>query len=351
MRKKMIAFIIIIFLLFPTVILGESYYCSYDAKFSTYFFNFELNRNELELGIIIDTDKKEFKHDKSNDALISLFENSFVLDGYLDSKYGNDETIISDLSGECPQNIYICKFTHLSPGGNSNDVKYGIIFKPTLYSKIAEKNTYTVNLNDNSYAWGTQPQKNCEIANYNESRSTAKSNNEIFQCDYYNEVMNGTDTEKGLKDLYCSPGKTDCNNEKYNANKQKLIDYCSLIMNRADYTNPCIQSCNKMRTEISTIEGEMDLNKCGLSETLVAWILNIIKWVKYIIPVIVILMGILDFMRAVSSDKDDGMKKAQGRFVKRLIAAALIFIVPFILEFILEKFGISVENCGIEGLF
>jgi hypothetical protein len=41
------------------------------------------------------------------------------------------------------------------------------------------------------------------------------------------------------------------------------------------------------------------------------------------------------------------MKEATSKFFKRLIAAALIFIVPFILDFILKKFsipGFSSEN-------
>ena len=41
------------------------------------------------------------------------------------------------------------------------------------------------------------------------------------------------------------------------------------------------------------------------------------------------------------------MKKAQGRFVKRLIAAALIFIIPFIIEFVLGKMGFDSNGCGI----
>ncbi|MDO4963845.1 MAG: hypothetical protein Q4E75_07120, partial [bacterium] len=58
-------------------------------------------------------------------------------------------------------------------------------------------------------------------------------------------------------------------------------------------------------------------------------------------------LGILDFIKAMSQDKDDEMKKAQKRFVIRLISAALIFILPFILEFILNKMGIDANGCGI----
>ena len=142
-----------------------------------------------------------------------------------------------------------------------------------------------------------------------------------------------------------------------------IKDYCKQALKYRDVyiessngesiQDACISVCLNIEDEIKTlkanygIDNGTDDGECGLSNVILKWILNIIKWVKYIIPVIVILMGILDFIRAVATDKDDGMKKAQGRFVKRLIAAALIFVVPFILEFILEKMGFSVEGCRV----
>ena len=92
---------------------------------------------------------------------------------------------------------------------------------------------------------------------------------------------------------------------------------------------------------------ELDKGECGFSGRLIAWILNILSWIKYIIPVVVILFGIIDFIKATGSEKDDAMKKAQANFVKRLIAAALIFLVPSIIEFILPKFGFDYNSCGI----
>ena len=55
-------------------------------------------------------------------------------------------------------------------------------------------------------------------------------------------------------------------------------------------------------------------------------------------------MTILDFMKAIASDNPDDMKKSGAKFIKRLIAAVLIFIVPLILEFLLGIFGIGTNN-------
>ena len=72
-----------------------------------------------------------------------------------------------------------------------------------------------------------------------------------------------------------------------------------------------------------------------------------LRWIKYLLPVVVIILGILDFIKAIGADKEDEMKKAQGSFVRRLIAAALVFLIPLILEFVLDKMGFGYDTCGL----
>ncbi len=113
----------------------------------------------------------------------------------------------------------------------------------------------------------------------------------------------------------------------------------------------CLDSIERMKILKSKYIKQEDYSAtCGFSQNLIGWIDNILNIVKYILPVLVIILGIIDFIRAIASDKDDEMKKAQGRFVKRLIAAALAFIIPFIIVFVLEKFGFVVEGCGVINL-
>lgn len=111
----------------------------------------------------------------------------------------------------------------------------------------------------------------------------------------------------------------------------------------------CIISClNDLPERIKEIEGnKSDTGECGFSGRLMVWFSNILRWIKYLLPVAVIVLAILDFIKAIGADKDDEMKKAQGRFVKRLIAAALVFIIPLIIEFILDKMGFGYNDCGL----
>ena len=71
--------------------------------------------------------------------------------------------------------------------------------------------------------------------------------------------------------------------------------------------------------------------------------------VKIAIPVILIFMGILDLGRAVISQKEDEIKKNQGIFVKRLIAAALVFFVFAIVQLLVGVVAgddkTSISNC------
>ena len=128
-----------------------------------------------------------------------------------------------------------------------------------------------------------------------------------------------------------------------------LKNFCRNIIANTNYTdapNSCFHLCLTLDDKIeafAVIDGE-----CGFSEKLLAWVNNILRWLKYILPIIVIVFGIIDFIKAIVADKDDEMKKAQKRFITRLIAAALVFIIPYIITFILDKMGFTVDSCGID---
>lgn len=156
-----------------------------------------------------------------------------------------------------------------------------------------------------------------------------------------------------------------CSSASCSSNYRKKIedteiaikDVCKVLLGGLNYGGEqfeCMKTCIGLQSLFNSEKEGTDLHitgkeysECGLPMQIVLWILNIIKWVKYIVPALVVLLGMIDFIRAIATDKDDGMKQAQGRFIKRLIAAALIFIVPLILTFILEKMGFTVDTCGI----
>ena len=64
--------------------------------------------------------------------------------------------------------------------------------------------------------------------------------------------------------------------------------------------------------------------------------------VKILVPIILVLLGVIDMLKAASSQKEDEMKKAQSTFVKRLISALLVFFVIAIVQLV---FGV-LHNVG-----
>ncbi len=139
--------------------------------------------------------------------------------------------------------------------------------------------------------------------------------------------------------------------------KEELLKtYCKAIESTYNYAVPseksCITECLEKQKEMYEQKKDAGIlgsntGDCGFSERLLVWIRNILRWMKYILPVVVIILGIIDFIKAIGADKDDEMKKAQGRFVKRLIAAALAFLLPLIIEFILGLMGFGYDSCSL----
>ena len=108
----------------------------------------------------------------------------------------------------------------------------------------------------------------------------------------------------------------------------------------------CMTACSNLKDDVAEIcTREATGVKCGsLGQKIVKWIYKIIRMVRYVIPIIIIILSILDYIKAIGSDSEDEMKKATSKFFKRLIVAAIIFIIPFILEFILGIFHLPGLN-------
>ena len=67
-------------------------------------------------------------------------------------------------------------------------------------------------------------------------------------------------------------------------------------------------------------------------------------------PTIAIVLGSLDMGKAIVTSDDENMKKAQNRFIKRILAAVLLFFIPLFTQILLGMFGITSDNatCGLK---
>ena len=69
------------------------------------------------------------------------------------------------------------------------------------------------------------------------------------------------------------------------------------------------------------------------------FISNIVTLVQIAIPVILIVLGMLDLGKAVTSNDEKQMKEAQKTLIKRIIYAVLIFFVIAIVKFVFGVLG------------
>ena len=68
---------------------------------------------------------------------------------------------------------------------------------------------------------------------------------------------------------------------------------------------------------------------------------SVVTLIQIGIPIIIVIMAMIDLGKAVSSQKEDEIKKAQSMLIKRLMYGVLIFLVVAIVKFVLGIVGDS----------
>ena len=78
------------------------------------------------------------------------------------------------------------------------------------------------------------------------------------------------------------------------------------------------------------------------NEDSVAWFLvKILDYLRLLGPLMVLVLSSLDFAKAILTSDDESLKKAQSSLITRLILAALLFVLPTLIEVILDIFGFT----------
>lgn len=92
------------------------------------------------------------------------------------------------------------------------------------------------------------------------------------------------------------------------------------------------------------------MDEVFIPEKIIHIVHTIIVIMKFGIPLLLIIFGMLDLGKAVMASKEDEIKKGQQMFIKRLIAAIIVFLVVVVVELVVgvvagdkEKQGIA--NC------
>ena len=73
-----------------------------------------------------------------------------------------------------------------------------------------------------------------------------------------------------------------------------------------------------------------------------------VNLLKILTPIILILIGIIELVKAMASSNEDSMKKAQSKLIKKVAAAVMVFFVITIVQFVILKVADSGETGSIK---
>lgn len=165
----------------------------------------------------------------------------------------------------------------------------------------------------------------------------------IGGCPTYTYAMNE------LKSTMSSKGCS--GNAEYDRIYADIAEKCETFRSSHAYASDdatpasCSKECANLNDEVHEAAKEYceagDGKYCGsLGNKIINWIFKVFKLIRYGLPAVVIILSILDYIKALASEDDGEMKKVNKRFMFRLIAVVLLFVVPFIIDFILGLFNI-----------
>ena len=63
---------------------------------------------------------------------------------------------------------------------------------------------------------------------------------------------------------------------------------------------------------------------------------TIITVIKIVVPILLVIFGMMDLFKGIVAQKEDEIKKGQQMFIKRLIAAVIVFFVTFVVQIVIR---------------
>lgn len=246
-----------------------------------------------------------------------------------------------------------------------NGEQYYSIYNRLTRSSYQEDNNVNTDACSKGVFVTTELDNTEEIVLCETSRNSVACNsnsNDLFELSSYTMGNNS------------SAGSTDTNyNDYYNQTRDEVERYCSGEEYNAEL---CAQAQANLETtveaaeETGTTEEELEATYTQFESGLEwdtsdcesylgtitdnsdpAYYLNFaFQLLKYATIVLLLVLTVVDFLKAVTSNKDDALKKALQTAVKRLVVAIIVFFLPTIVNFILDLLGIisTDPTCGIK---
>ena len=102
------------------------------------------------------------------------------------------------------------------------------------------------------------------------------------------------------------------------------------------------KSGSNLVTNTMNIAKESPILGDPTDEDSVAWLVQLVlNIVKVVGPILVILLSSVDFIMVIIKSDNEQFQKAQKKLITRLILAILLFLIPVIVEILLQVFGFT----------
>ncbi|MBQ4634760.1 MAG: hypothetical protein IJB71_05380 [Bacilli bacterium] len=90
----------------------------------------------------------------------------------------------------------------------------------------------------------------------------------------------------------------------------------------------------------------LDINCAGyMLPSFVGYFVSLVyNGIRIAIPILLIIMGMFDMGKAIVAKKEDDVKKAQSLLVKKIIVGVIVFLLPYLVNFI---FGFLANDSSI----
>ena len=167
----------------------------------------------------------------------------------------------------------------------------------------------------------------------------------------------------------------------YNTNRADVIDKLKETLSniksrlesmketdKAEAIDDYIENADALAAEIKTVSvqarssylngtdfkiGDIEGATCNIiSADLQKFLQTIIDYIRIAGITLAVVLGILDYIKVIFGSDDKSMAKANKNFATRLIAVALLFLIPAVLNFVLGLFNIlgtgDAGTCGIK---
>ena len=167
----------------------------------------------------------------------------------------------------------------------------------------------------------------------------------IYETHFDNELWFGDDLTHLVKKM----------GALNNPDKNSSTVYCSF---NAEETNmdDRLDPDNNSETDTDGSNGMIDIGpgaefqSCddlfGNGKT-ISLLRDVFKAITIVTPILIIVLSIMDFVKAVAASDEKAIKEAQSKLIKRLIIAVLIFFLPTVLNILFNLLGNAFGICGV----